>query len=192
MIGILKRLIGSHSGAALTEFALIAPLFMMMLMGFFDLCRTAYVRSVLQGAIQKAGRDGTLETPDLTELNASVEEQVRPIVGQDATFTPKWQSYSTFSSVNQPEPLSDTNGNQVRDPGECYQDENGNGTWDADVGLTGSGSASDVVLYSVTVSYPRIFPMNKGAITPVLRAPHLLRYRPERLTPQDRKRAGKL
>jgi hypothetical protein len=47
----------------------------------------------------------------------------------------------------------------VRDPGECFTDENGNGSWDADPGVSGQGSASAVTLYTMTASYPRVFPV---------------------------------
>jgi Flp pilus assembly protein TadG len=161
MIARLKNLIARSDGSTIMEFAIIAPVMLTMLVGLFDLSRTSYARSVLQGAIQKAARDGTLQTPNLSTLDTRVQNQVRPIVGTAATFTSSWRSYSSFSDVGQPEALTDTNGNHQRDLGECFVDENANGTWDADVGVTGSGGASDVVLYTVTVSYPRILPMDK-------------------------------
>jgi len=40
-------------------------------------------------------------------------------------------------------------------------DENGNGVWDADVGKGGLGGANDVVLYTVTLNYDRVFPLWK-------------------------------
>ena len=67
-------------------------------------------------------------------------------------------SYATFGAVG-PEPFEDTNGNNQRDPGECYRDINGNGSWDAEPGTTGQGGANDVVLYTMKVTYPRLFPL---------------------------------
>ena len=58
-----------------------------------------------------------------------------------------------------PEPFEDTNGNNQRDPGECYRDINGNGSWDAEPGTTGQGGANDVTLYRIRITYPRIFPV---------------------------------
>jgi len=58
-----------------------------------------------------------------------------------------------------PEPFTDSNGNGVRDPGECFTDENGNGSWDQDPGAAGQGGASAVTVYTMTATYPRLFPV---------------------------------
>ena len=39
-----------------------------------------------------------------------------------------------------------------------YVDENGNGSWDADIGKSGNGGANDVVMYTVSVEYDPLFP----------------------------------
>lgn len=80
------------------------------------------------------------------------------VIAKSATYTSSRKSYESFTKVA-PEPFTDTNGNGVRDIGECFDDINGNGTWDADPGVTGQGNASDVTLYTMTVTYPRLFPM---------------------------------
>ena len=36
---------------------------------------------------------------------------------------------------------------------------NGNKTWDQDRGTQGAGGARDAVLYTVSISYPRFFPV---------------------------------
>lgn len=161
MIRRISSLVRSTEGSTMVEFAVVAPVLLLMIVGFFDLSRSSYVRSTLQGAIQKAGRDGTLQSPNLSSLNAKVEAQVRPIAGANATFSSTWKSYASFGKVGAREALTDTNGNNQRDAGECFTDENGNGSWDADLGLTGSGGASDVVLYTVSVSYARLLPLDK-------------------------------
>jgi len=45
--------------------------------------------------------------------------------------------------------------------GDCYEDANGNGSYDMALGSDGLGGADDIVYYEVTVSMPRIFPMAK-------------------------------
>ena len=45
------------------------------------------------------------------------------------------------------------------DNGEAFEDANKNGSWDKDTGNAGFGSARDAVLYTVTVSYNRLFPI---------------------------------
>jgi Flp pilus assembly protein TadG len=155
------RILRDESAVTIVEFGIVAPVMLLMLMGFFDLAHTECARSVLQGAVQMAGRNSTLESGQTTgsTIDAAVESQVQRVVGSNATFTSSRLSYSDFSNVGKAEPYTDTNNNSQRDPGECYEDVNGNGQWDSDMGASGQGGADDAVLYTMTVSYHRMFPM---------------------------------
>ncbi len=42
--------------------------------------------------------------------------------------------------------------------GDCYEDANGNGKWDASGGKTGFGTADDIVQYTVRVGYKPVTP----------------------------------
>ena len=157
---LLQRFSADKRGLTVIEFALIAPTLLVLMMGTFDLGFRTYATSVLQGEVQKAARDATLETGITagTALNSRVQDQVSRIIANGTwTFTRK--SYSSFTRAGQAENFTDTNGNGARDAGECYQDENGNSNWDADVGLNGQGTSDDIVMYTASVSYPRLFPM---------------------------------
>lgn len=155
------RLARDESGATVIEFAIVAPVMLMMLMGFFDLAHTGYARSVLQGAMQMAARNSTLESGLTSQaaIDNYVKNQVKNVVGSGATFTSTRLSYTDFAGVGKAETYTDLNGNNRYDRGECYQDVNGNGQWDADLGRAGQGGADDAVLYTMTVSYRRMFPM---------------------------------
>jgi len=156
----LKRLAADTRGLTVIEFALISPTLLVLMMGTFDMGFRTYATSVLQGEVQKAARDATLETGSAagTALNARVQDQVSRIISNGTwTFTRK--SYASFTRAGQAENFTDGNGNGSRDAGECYQDENGNSNWDADVGLTGQGTSDDIVMYTASVTYPRLFPM---------------------------------
>lgn len=157
MIGAIGRLLRERRAATLVEFAIIAPVMMMALMGLGDVLYRAYVSAILVGAVQKAGRDSGIQYSDTTALDTAVQTMVKTIA-PSATFASTRKNYDTFSQVA-PEPFTDTNGNGVRDPGECFTDENGNGIWDADPGVNGQGGADDVVAYTMTVTYPRLFPV---------------------------------
>ena len=67
----------------------------------------------------------------------------------------------TSTTSARPEDFTDINGDGDCNDGEPFEDVNGNGTWDADRGQSGSGGARDAVLYTVTVTYPRMFPYMK-------------------------------
>ena len=79
-------------------------------------------------------------------------------IAKNATIVFTRKNYDSFSVIK-PEPFTDTNGNGIRNTGECYTDINGNSQWDADPGVSGQGGANDVTLYTVTVTYPRLFPL---------------------------------
>jgi Flp pilus assembly protein TadG len=155
MIGRLWRASG---GAALIEFALTAPVALLMAMGLCDLAYQLYMQSVLSGLVQKAGRDATIQNANTSTLDATVLTQMQA-VNRNAVYAagyPSRQSYAQFGYIS-PEPFIDGNRNGVRDSGECFTDINGNGSWDANPGITGNGGASDTVVYTAAVTYPHLF-----------------------------------
>ena len=157
-----ERLLVDSRGVTIVEFAIVAPVFFMLLFGIFDVGHSAYVRSVLQGAVQDGGRDAGLETGkvQLSVIDRYVEDQVRPLVGSAAEFDFDRLNYGNFNDVGRPEDFDDENGNNVFDEDEeCFIDANANNRWDADMGADGLGGANDVVLYRVTVTYDRVFPL---------------------------------
>lgn len=158
---LIRRLRKNQHGAAAVEFALAAPVLLVGMMGVFDLGYNMYTASLLQGAIQKAARDSTIEGADDATIDARVAKVVHDIAPQADTPTFNRTSYTNFSGVGRPEDYDDLNANSTCDNGEQYEDANGNGTWDANRGKAGMGGARDAVLYEVTVTYTRLFPVAK-------------------------------
>ena len=153
-----RKFADDQSGAAIVEFALIAPVLLMTLFGLFDLGHGMYTKAMLQGAIEKASRDSTIESSTTGALDAKVSAVVRRIA-PNAILGFTRTSYTSFSDVGAPETYVDTNANSTCDNGETFEDANRNGIWDAEQGRTGNGGARDAILYNVTVSYPRQFPI---------------------------------
>jgi Flp pilus assembly protein TadG len=147
-------------GSALVEFGFVAPIFFLMMMAFFDLGYGAYVNAQLQGLVEKAARDGALESGPaaLSSLDARVRNQTQ-MLALNAEITFDRKNYTSFTRAGAQEKFTDSNANNIRDPGECFQDENANGVWDADSGASGQGGAEDITRYTVTAKYNRIFPM---------------------------------
>jgi Flp pilus assembly pilin Flp len=158
--GFIKRLKQDRRGVTVVEFGLIAPTFLVLLLGIFDMGYNVYARAILDGAVQKAGRDSALETAAgaINVLDARVKENLGGLKA-GATFSYERRNYRDFAKVGLPEDLDDKNNNGNRDAGECFTDENANGTWDRDLGKDGVGGARDVVLYTVRMSYDRKFPL---------------------------------
>jgi len=158
----LHALRQDRRGAAAIEFAIVAPVLIISLMGVFDLGYNMYTDTLLQGAVQKAARDSTIEgaNGEAAVLDGSVTAMVHHIAPQ-ATLQFDRSAYSSFDDVRQPEDFNDVDGDGTCNNNEPFEDANGNGVWDADRGTAGFGGARDAVLYTVTIDYPRPFPVAK-------------------------------
>jgi len=159
-------------GTTILEFAIIAPVMCMMMMGLGDLTYQVYAREILSGSIQKAARDAAIQGG--AQMTAEIDDRVATTMSDimtkptascatapaAGTYCATRTSYAMFASAG-PEPFDDTNGNNQRDATECYQDMNDNKNWDsvAGTGTSGQGGASDVTLYTIRVTYGRLFPL---------------------------------
>jgi len=158
-----NRLSQDQKGATLVEFGFVAPILIMMIVGIFDVAHTQYTSALINGAMQKAGRDISLESAGSSEaaIDARVVQVVSTVVPSNATVTLEKFSHFNFSDIGEAEPYTDTNNDGACNNGEPYEDTNANGQWDPNRGKTGFGGARDAVLYTATVSYPRLFPLDK-------------------------------
>jgi Flp pilus assembly pilin Flp len=153
-------------GSTIIEFAIVAPVICLLLLGGFDTAHSLYMRAVLQGVMQKTARDSALETGTDPVQQAALDNKVRTqvsAIANNATITFTRRYYKTFSkaAAAQAESYTDTNADGRCDNGEPFQDVNNNGVWDADGGDSGQGGAKDRTLYTVSLSYPRFFPLWK-------------------------------
>jgi Flp pilus assembly protein TadG len=160
----LRALRRDTRGATIVEFGFVAPVMCVALMAAFDVGHTLYTRAMLQGVVQKTGRDFTLEDSASSQaqrdaLDAKVLAQARALVN-NADIKIDRRFYRTFSeaAAAKAEAFTDTNVNGKCDAGEPYQDENNNNVWDQDGGNAGVGGAKDAVVYTVTMTYARMLP----------------------------------
>ncbi len=169
---LIRRLRKNKSGIAIVEFAVLAPTFMLMLMAFYDFAHSLWAKSVIEGALQKAARDNGLNTTATTQT--AIDTRVRELIkltNRDATVQFSRRFYKNYmkASLKEHEPFIDSE--QTVGPitwsrdnfcnhGEPYDDRNWNGVWDADGADNGQGGAQDDTIYTVTVSYPRLFPLH--------------------------------
>lgn len=157
---LLCRLHRDESGVTVIEFALLAPTLLVMVFGLLDLGHNMYTAQMLQGAIQQTARRATIEgaTGQAATIDSAVRDAVHA-VAPGATLSFSRKSYTNFADAVRPEDFTDSNANDTCDSNEPFEDANGNGSWDADRGRSGFGGARDAVLYTVTVSYDRFFPV---------------------------------
>lgn len=181
--GALAR---DQAGATIIEFAIVAPVLGLVLLGAFDVGHTLYTRAVLQGIVQKTARDSALESgagsAAQTALDNKVKAQAKALANNaQIDITRRFYRTFTDAAAARAETWTDTNDNGTCDGSEPYEDANRNGSWDADGGDAGQGGAKDATLYTVTVSYPRMFPFYNiagGSRTTKITASTVLRNQP--------------
>jgi len=158
----LRTLIGRRAdnrGVTVVEFALIAPALCMTLLAFTDFGYRSYTESVLQGALLEAARAATVGDKTGAQIDAQVNDSLASF-SNGATVTIVKKSYADFSGVRTPEKITqDTAPLNQYNSGDCYQDSNGNGSYDTDRGRSGLGGADDIVDYQVTITFPRLVPL---------------------------------
>lgn len=164
---MLARFGRADDGVTAIEFALAAPVLILLIFGLFDALFNLYMVSTLQGVVQKAARDSTLQgystAAGEAALDANVTAQIHRLLPSATVPTPTRQSFHTYAdaSSQKAEPWTDTDHDGTCDHGEPYTDLNSNGGWDPNGANTGGGGAKDRTIYTVTVSYPRLFPLAK-------------------------------
>ena len=157
------RIVGDQRGTTIIEFAVVAPVLLMIIIGGMEIGHLGYVKGITRAALQVAARDSGLESNSSSQnaVDAALRDRIKTVI-PNASISIQRRSYTDFTDVNTPEDFNDSNGNGLYDPNECFTDMNGNARWDADRGRTNSqGGADDVVLYTVSVSYNKIFPLWK-------------------------------
>ncbi|WP_033074103.1 TadE/TadG family type IV pilus assembly protein [Sphingopyxis sp. MWB1] len=159
---LLQRFRRAQDGVSAVEFALTGPIFLLLLLGIMDYSWQMYAKQVLQGAVADAARASTLERNALDQkgLDAEVAKRVKDVMAS-ANLTFSRKAYEGYDKVGKPENFTDANSNSRYDSGECFEDVNGNGSWDTDRGRAGNGGADDVVLYEVTMRFNRVLPVWK-------------------------------
>lgn len=160
---LYRRLKTHEGGSTVVEFAAIMPVFVMLLLGGFDISYQMYVRSVLEGEVAKAGRDSALETGSAEDIQDAIDAQVTAgvhAVAKGATLDFDRESFSSYERVASPgEPFVDGNANNICDAGETFEDSNRNGTRDTVGSTDGFSGAKDAIVYTATATYTRILPL---------------------------------
>lgn len=153
------RLRRDTSGATIVEFAVVLPVLSLLVLGLLDLGYRSYATSVVQGALHDASRMATVGNFTLAQIDTRVKARLSNFATR-STVTTSTTSYYDFSGVSQPEKVvGDTVPLNVYNSGDCFEDANGNNTYDLDRGRNSTGGSDDIVRYQVTITYPRIVPL---------------------------------
>ena len=158
LMATMKRLRRNRKGSAVTEFALVAPVVIMAIVGIIEFSMILFVSSLLEGGLREASRFGLtgFQPNGLTReerILKIVEDHTHGLVDGTAVNL-STLVYPSFDSIGQPEPFTDENSNGTFDAGEPYMDINGNNQWDPDMGAAGLGGPEDIVLYTIEYDWP--------------------------------------
>lgn len=161
----IRRFRKDEEGATAIEFAIIAPVLLLIMFGIVEFSLAAFTQSVMEGATTLSSRLGKT---GYSEQGLSREDTIRAALDNRAgTFldvdriTIASKFYGQFDQIGDEEPYIDTNHNLRYDTGETYTDVNGNGHWDADMASQGYGDANDIVVYTVTYPWRVMSPLMK-------------------------------
>ncbi len=170
LLRLIRALAAETRGVTVVEFAFVAPVLVLLLVGGFDLAHQSYVRAVLQGALNDAARRAAVEDPQFIAAGDTLEErvealidrQVRP-VAPSGTITIVPHNFYDFTGIGNPEKLMtdvDEDGQYDETDGDCFADLDEDGEYDTDTGRDGIGGANDVVFYEATLTMPRLVPLH--------------------------------
>ena len=177
----LHRLRADTRGVTIIEFAVVSPVLFLTMLGFFELGYKSYVSSVVQGALHAAARSATVGDKTGAQIDAEVQARLQAF-SRGSTIVVSKTSYANFSDVKQPEKIiTDTAPVGQYNTGDCFEDDNGNGTYDTDRGKSGLGGADDIVNYQVTMTFKPVVPLWKyigGSNMETITASTVLRNQP--------------
>lgn len=156
MARVFGRLWRDRRGATAVEYAFVLPILMLLLMGMGYYGQMFYGRALLNGAVRQASRDSTLENANTTTLDQNVANVLAPAL-PGVTVSSTRKSYYDFTDIGRAEKWTDSNANGRCDNGEPYTDENGDGSWNSDIGSSGNGAAGDIIVYTATATYTPMF-----------------------------------
>ena len=159
---IRRSLVRDTRGATIVEFAVVAPIFIGILLFIFDTAYLIFARAILRGEVNAVARASTMETAtneSRATMDARVTERVGLLVPHGALDFDRVSFGNYTRAQARAEPFVDNNNSNACDNGESFLDLNGNGQHDLDGGNANVGGARDVVVYTVTLQYDRLFPV---------------------------------
>tara|TARA_R110002072_G_scaffold27401_24_gene89098 strand:+ start:4380 stop:5051 length:672 start_codon:yes stop_codon:yes gene_type:complete len=160
----LRRLRRSRDGLTVIEFAIAAPVVFATVAGVLELALVMFVMTLSEGALREASR---FSITGFTPPGMTREERILEILGDHTiglvdmeAATVDYKVYPSFDDIGKPEPFTDSApANGTYDAGESFQDINGNGQWDADMGAAGLGGPGEIVLYTIEFDWELMTPL---------------------------------
>jgi hypothetical protein len=183
-----RALLRDRSGASAVEFAILAPLALLIVTSVFEGFALHAAGVALEAGAAAAARRGALSTEPGPNRQAAIRtilmRHVCPPEGGVCHLAPTplppgddgvasalqltFRAHVDPRNIGRPEPFADLNDNGVWDADEPFTDLNGNGRWDADMGVAGLGGSGDFVSFTVRMAQPVRHPALRAAFGPTL------------------------
>lgn len=162
---LIRRMLRDQSGATLLEFAFVAPVLVLMLIGGMDVGYTIYIQSIASGTLESVSRSGSLEGATESQIRHDIRQSIFNILPNyaqaDSNVTVTTKNYTDYSRINSAEKIVLDNDNDgTVDSGDCWIDEDANNLFGTNEGKNGIGGADDSVYYTVDISVRNLFPMH--------------------------------
>jgi hypothetical protein len=160
---MVKSIFKQRSGAAIIEFAIVAPVLFLFLIGILETGLIFFTSSVLEGATNIGARIGKTGFSAGMTREAYIRSEVQRLSGgflDPANLTITMLAYDSFTHIGQPEPCILPP--QPPCPGTAgvnFIDTNHNGQWDEDQGRTDAGQHGEIVLYRVNYPWALFTPL---------------------------------
>ena len=147
---VLRRLRRDRRGVTVVEMGLVMLPLTITLLVLFDFSYRMYAQSVLEGTLQRASRQATIGNKTSDQIDVYIKNQLAFFSkAEDPVISKK--NYYQFSGVSKPGRWCDYDKDGIKDNDEPAIDPGGDGL----------GGSDDIVFYTVSVSFPRMFPLGK-------------------------------
>lgn len=167
-IQALKDIWKHSQGSYMIEFALVFPVFLLFTFAAFEYALMAFADVQFNAAVFSLSRTvktgqfyNTQQTTPSQTIQAALVSQLVPT----SLFTPSLvavsaESFISFSSIGAIEPCIPPFAEPCSSSGQ-YNDINGDGVRDLQGGTGGTGSGSDIVVYTATYPWTGLTPVWK-------------------------------
>ncbi len=160
--GVLRRLWSAREGAGMIEFALAAPVLLMVLAAVIELAMIVGVNALLAGGMHQASR---LDFTSGAGLAASHEERIVQRITEFAfgiidpgNVTITAEVHDDIEPIGASEAFAQTNvANRARGSGDPSIDADGNGRESMD--RADAAAEGSVVVYTASLAWPLITPL---------------------------------
>ena len=155
----LSRFRRCRSGATAVDFALSFPVAIVFVTGIIELGVMMFTSVIVEGGLREASRYGITGAGNTA---AEREQAVRDIIIRHSagmidpdTVQIDFLEYDSFDQIGQGETcLVDTC--DASSPAADFEDQNGNGTFDEDLGVPGLGGPASIVLYNIDYEWEMV------------------------------------